>query len=62
MDATIHSTQTTTADAATRPATAEPQSLSQRITAQLEQTMAAPGRAGKIWIGFLLAVIAAAAV
>ena len=38
------------------------ESLAQRITAQLEQTMAAPGRAGKIWIGSLLIVIAAAVV
>lgn len=32
-----------------------------RIVTQLEQTMAAPGRAGKLWIGSLLVVIAAAA-
>src|SRR5450631_1927022 len=38
------------------------ESLAQRITAQLEQTMGAPGRAGKIWIGSLLIVIAAAVV
>lgn len=37
-------------------------SLAQRITAQLEETMATPGFAGKIWIGSLLLVIAAAAV
>ena len=37
-------------------------SLAERITAQLEGTMATPGLAGKIWIGSLLSVIAAAAV
>ena len=36
-------------------------SLAQRITAQLEETMTTPGLAGKIWIGLLLSVIAAAA-
>jgi Ni/Fe-hydrogenase subunit HybB-like protein len=40
----------------------ERKSLAQRITAQLEETMATPGFAGKIWIGSLLLVIAAAAV
>lgn len=39
-----------------------PETLAQRITAQLEETMARPGLAGKIWIGSLLSVIAAAAV
>jgi len=53
MDSTLNSTAAPTS---------ETQGLAQRITAQLEQTMAAPGRAGKIWIGFLLAVIAAATV
>lgn len=62
MDATINPTPATTAEAATERQAAETQSLAQRITAQLEQTMAAPGRAGQLWIGFLLAVIAAAAV
>ena len=38
-----------------------PKDLALRITAQLEETMAAPGRAGQIWIGSLLAVIAAGA-
>jgi Ni/Fe-hydrogenase subunit HybB-like protein len=45
-----------------KDARTEHESLAQRITAQLEQTMAAPGLAGKIWIGSLLSVIAAAAV
>jgi Ni/Fe-hydrogenase subunit HybB-like protein len=40
----------------------DPKILAERITAQLEETMARPGRAGKIWIGSLLSVIAAAAV
>ena len=41
---------------------ADPQTLAQRITVQLEETMGAPGLAGKIWIGSLLSVVAAAAV
>ncbi|HEV2717113.1 MAG TPA: NrfD/PsrC family molybdoenzyme membrane anchor subunit [Terriglobales bacterium] len=40
----------------------DPKTLAQRITAQLEATMATPGLAGKIWIRSLLLVIAAAAV
>src|SRR5512138_3584436 len=40
----------------------EHKSLAQRITAQLEATMATPGLAGKIWIRSLFLVIAAAAV
>ena len=40
----------------------DPKTLAQRITVQLEQTMGAPGLAGKIWIGSLLTVIAAAVV
>ena len=39
----------------------DPKALAQRITAQLEGTMAAPGLAGRIWIGSLLSVIAAGA-
>ncbi|HAK07216.1 MAG TPA: hypothetical protein DCO65_08145, partial [Spartobacteria bacterium] len=38
------------------------ETLAQRITAQLEETMAMPGLGGKIWIGSLLSVIAAAVV
>lgn len=57
MDATINSTTTSKGDADDRQ-----ESLAERITTQLVQTMAVPGRAGKIWIGSLLAVIAAAAV
>lgn len=41
--------------------TAAGASLASRITAQLERTMAAPGRAGQIWIATLVAVIVAAA-
>ncbi len=57
MDATVNSTRMTKGEAE-----AGQESLAQRLTAQLVDTMAAPGRAGKIWIGSLLAVIAAAAV
>lgn len=57
MDTTINSTPETGDQTA-----AHAESLAQRITTQLVQTMASPGRAGQIWIGSLLAVIAAAAV
>ena len=40
----------------------DPKILAQGITTQLEETMGAPGLAGKIWIGSLLTVIAAAVV
>jgi molybdopterin-containing oxidoreductase family membrane subunit len=49
---------TTTSPAA--PTGLEATGLAQRLTTQLERTMAAPGAAGRIWIGSLLAVIAAA--
>lgn len=45
-----------------RGVSSDPRFLAQSITTQLEETMGAPGLAGKIWIGSLLTVIAAAAV
>lgn len=56
MNTTINSTPGTGGQTGVRA-----ESLAQRIAAQLVQTMASPGRAGQIWIGSLLTVIAAAA-
>jgi Ni/Fe-hydrogenase subunit HybB-like protein len=63
MDVTINSSPTPSRDAGLARASelAEP-TLGQRITAQLEETMRPPGRAGRIWIGSLLVVIGAATI